>query len=208
MKLFLASSLDRTIKLLTEKLVTSPSETKVLFVANAADPYTIDKFWVRADKEAFANLGFQVMEVDLREMSVEDFAKNLKGTDILHMCGGSVLYLISLLGERGMQSLIGDAVKNNEVIYTGTSAGSMVVSNNLELCAYDQEELDFVKGIKDFTGLGLVNFLIIPHSNQEAFIENHKEIIEHLPQHQTPLIFLQDDQAVWAEDSKFEILSV
>ncbi len=49
MKLFLASSLDKTFPLLLQKFSKSPKESKVIFVANAADPFD-DKWWIELDK--------------------------------------------------------------------------------------------------------------------------------------------------------------
>ena len=208
MKLFLASSLDKTISLFQQKWTKSPEDTNVLFISNAADPYLTDKFWIRWDREAFGKLGFKITEIDLRETTKEKFAECLATADILHMCGGSVLYLISLIKKQDLQSTIIDAVKNNRVLYSGTSAGSMIVSEKLDLCTFDQEELNFVKGMTDFPGLGFVNFLILPHCNQEMFVESNKKMIEHLPECPQVLMCIQDSQVVWVEDGKMEILSV
>ena len=48
MKLFLASSLDKTLPLFEPLLVPAtkePSNLKVIFIANAADPYQ-EKWWI------------------------------------------------------------------------------------------------------------------------------------------------------------------
>ena len=52
MKLFLASSLDKTMPLLFERMAKPAGETKVLFVANAGDPFQ-EQPWIVNDREAF-----------------------------------------------------------------------------------------------------------------------------------------------------------
>jgi len=207
MKLFLASSLDKSASLLQEKLSGSLKNKKVLFIANAADNHTGDKWWIQSDRETFKKLDCEVTDIDLRSISKDNFANNIKESDILHFCGGSVLYLISLIREKDMQQIIIDAVRDNEILYTGTSAGSMIVAQDLSLSAFDPGEETPTENIKDFSGLGLTNFIVWPHTNNKEFAEDNKKIIEKLPDYNQPLIFLYDNQAVWVEDEKFEILN-
>ena len=96
MKLFLASSIDKTATLLTPLLSKEPKLTRLLFVANAADPYT-EKWWIDLDRDKFIELGFQLTEIDLRRVSAEEFLKMLNESDVLHICGGGVYYLINLI---------------------------------------------------------------------------------------------------------------
>jgi len=67
----------------------------------------------------------------------------LKESDIIHFCGGSVIYLICLIKERGFDKLIVEYVKKDKIIYTGTSAGSMIVADDLTIDAYDPDEKEF-----------------------------------------------------------------
>ncbi len=209
MKLFLASSFDQTASLLKKKLNNKVKGKKVIFIANASDTHKGDTWWVRIDREAFIKLGCKTIDVDLRSVSKTDFDKLLKTSDIVHFCGGSVLYLINLLKEKGFDKLVIDLVKKGKIIYTGTSAGSMIPAKDLKLSYYDPEEKEYidVEKMKDFSGLGLVNFLIIPHTNNKDFTKGNVEMVKFLPKFSQPLIFIYDNQAVWVEDDKFEILS-
>lgn len=212
MKLFLASSLDKTLPLLLSKLSKPVSEMKVIFVANTADPYE-DKWWVDLDRQAFKKAGFQLLEIDLRKVSKDDFAKELDNADILHICGGLVLYFLALIRERGIDEIIKDYVQNDRIIYTGTSAGSIIAAQSVELYRYekyDKKETEIVKNISDFSGLGFVDFLIIPHTGNEEQDELHKEMVEHkyLAEYHAPLIFLRDNQAIWVDDEKIEIIKI
>lgn len=207
MKLFLASSLDKTLPLLLQKFFKPPQKTKVIFIANAADPFD-DKWWVDLDRQAFLKSGFEIIEVDLKNITEDRFTEQVQNADILHICGGSVFYLLSLLKKSTFHKTITGAVRKNKIFYTGTSAGSVIVSPSLEIYKYDPEEKKFFDPKSDFSGLNFVNFLIVPHCNNPEFVEANKAVIEHSPKFPIPLIFIQDNQVVWVEDNKFEILSL
>lgn len=208
MKLFLASSFDKTIKIFEKKLGTSISGKKVIFVANAADKHTTDTWWVRVDREAFVKHGCNLSEIDLRNISESDLEKLLNVSDIIHFCGGSVLYLLNLIKEKGLSNIIIDQVRKGKIIYSGTSAGSIIPALDLRLFNFDSEEKEYidVESIKDFSGLGLVNFLILPHTNNIDFVDANTVVVRHLPEFSQPALFLYDNQAVWVEGDKFEIV--
>lgn len=209
MKLFLASSFVKTAKLLPKKVGKNLKGKKVIFIANAADNDKGDKWWIKSDRDAFIKLGCKTLDTDLRTISKVDFIKLLKNSDIIHFCGGSVIYLICLIKERSFKKLIVNEVKNKKLIYTGTSAGSMIPANDLTIDSYDPDEKEYVAKMKDKTGLELVNFLIIPHTNSKDFAKGNSKMVSELPDIKThqSLIFLYDNQAVWVENNKFEILS-
>jgi dipeptidase E len=208
MKLFLASSFEKTAAIFEKKMKAKLKKKNVIFIANAADNHTGDKWWIKADNKTFTDYGAVVLETDLRTISKEEFTYLLEISDIIHFCGGSVLYTISLLKERGFDSLISDYVENNKIIYSGTSAGSMIVAKDLSLCAFDPEEKPFLEKMKNYTGLGLVDFLIMPHANNADFTEGNVEMVKRLPKYSQSVIFIYDRQAVWVEDNKLEIVSL
>lgn len=208
MKLFLASSFDKTALLLPKKLGFSLTDKKVLFISNASDNHVGDRWWVKIDRDAFISLGCQITDLDLREISKEDFSDILSTADIIHFCGGSVLHLLLVLQQKDVVSIIAEAVSKGKIIYTGTSAGSMIVSKDITLAKYDDEEAPFIDKVNNLSGFGLVSFMILPHSNNLGFIESNKKTISHTPENNTPLIVINDNQAVYVEDEKFEILNI
>lgn len=209
MKLFLASSLNKTFKLFLEKVDFNGKRPTVLFIANASDNHKGDTWWINLDRDTFVNNGFDVKEIDLRQINKEEFAEKLKKTDILHFCGGSVLYLLDLLKRKEMAQIVYAFVKENRVIYTSTSAGSMIVASDVTLSKYDDEEKNFIENnITDFTGIGLVDFFIIPHCQQEIFLQSNKDMLNGLPLNTHPVILLNDNHAVWVDNEKLEFLTV
>lgn len=205
MKLFLASSLDKVIALLKPFL--PKTNSRVIFIANASDNHGGDKWWIDSDRKALKEIGCDILDVDLRQTTEDEFSKLLQNADMIHFCGGSVLYLIELIKEKKLKDLIVSFVKNGG-LYTGTSAGSMIVSSDLLLSTTDPEEKELVDitKIKEYSGLGLVDFLIIPHCNNSEFVASNKDLVELMPQTDRPLIWIYDNQAVLVEGQSFRIL--
>lgn len=205
MKLFLASSIDKTLSLLKQRI--PKSANRVIFIANAADPFD-DQWWIDLDRKAFKKFGFEIIEVDLRKIDKNEFEQKLKYANILHFCGGSVFYLLSILKQKNLENLIIKYVKNNKVIYTGTSAGSIIPAPLLSIYKYDTEESKFFRSDMDSKGLGLIDFIILPHCSNPEFVENNKNVVERVHEIKIPLLLLQDNQAIWIEDKKLELLSI
>lgn len=206
MKLFLASSGDKTLHLFKEQLPNIGN--KVVFVANAADPYSADAFWVDWDKNKLKELGYEQHELDLRDTAPDQLKEVLEANDILHVCGGSVYYLIALLQKKHLGDVIAGAIINETVVYTGTSAGSIILSENVKAFSYNDEEAEYIKKISGHKGLGILNFGIVPHSNQADFVNEHKKIVEEMPNDPTALFYIQDHQALWINDDKMSLLEV
>lgn len=204
MKLFLASSADKTIHLL--KNLSPDTGKKVLFVPNAADPYATEHFWVDWDRKAFIELGYSITEIDLRNTSKEEFKRLLEETDVLHICGGSVSYLGWILKEKDIAESIIEAVGNDSIVYTGTSAGAMIVSEDLAMFSYDdEEEREYTSRGFNKKGLGLIPWTIVPHCNQPDFTESHRRVVDELVTNPTAVIFLHDTQAIWVVNDSFRL---
>lgn len=204
--MFLASSIDRTLDFVAREFDIEPAETPVLFVANAADPYE-DTWWVELDRKKFKELGYPVTEADVCDMSAEDFTSAIEKSSILHFAGGSVFHLMHLLRKNGLEEGVVNAVRSGKVIYTGTSAGSIVVSGSIASYSYDEEEVEHIKKVPEKTGLGLVDFVIVPHCNNPDYAVQSSNIAGHLPDLPEPHMFLHDNQAVVVQDNNLKIIA-
>ncbi|AKM78407.1 MAG: Peptidase family S51 [Candidatus Wolfebacteria bacterium GW2011_GWE1_48_7] len=207
MYLFLASSLDKTLPLLRPLLKNKPA-TKVAFIANASDNAQEHPWWVDNDRIKFKELGYETTDIDLRTITAEELEQTLADADILHIAGGAVFYLVGLIRKRGLESTIVDTIKNDSIIYTGTSAGAMIMGPSLAMFAFDEEEKPFLADVPDQKGLGIINFSIMPHSNNPEFVNEFGKVVEKLPINTDPLLFIQDTQAVWLENNTFKIVSL
>lgn len=205
MKLFLASSADKTIHLLKEKV--PDIGNNVLFIANAGDPYE-DQWWIDWDRAKFKELGYNLNEIDLRETTPEEFEQQLQASDIVHMCGGSVYYIMGLIFEKKLEDVLTKAIKDENIIYTGTSAGSIIVSDSIKAFSYDSDETEYLKTVPNDNGLSLLNFSIVPHNNNQDSIPGHRKMVDEMPNDPTALFYIQDKQALWIEDKEITLLEV
>lgn len=205
--MFIASTFSDTVDLFLKHVW--QKGLKVLFIANPIDPFPgKNHYWVRKDRKAFLDNGFIVEDIDLRIISCKNFEKKIKDYDILHICGGSALYILKLLKDTGMDKAIASAVKRGRIIYTGTSAGSMIMSPNISFCADDEDEQEagMVGKLKNMDAIGLMPFYIICHAQEKQYIPSTKRSIDKLPKNKLPILFLNDNMALWIEDNKIEVL--
>jgi dipeptidase E len=200
-RLFLASSFDRTIDLFIQSCsINDPSKLTVGFIDIAAEPYknTSDLFWVEQDFIAFTNKGFKVVRVDLNS-----YKGNFSEFQIIHFCGGHTRYLLSKLHKLSVFETIKSIVSEGNIIYTGTSAGSMIVAPSLFGVGRLDDDIDENFSKQDQMGLGLVDFLILPHFQNPEFVDINYESIKST-NYPHPLIFLNDNQAVYVNNTTCE----
>jgi len=122
------------------------------------------------------------------------------------MCGGSVFYLASLLRQNGHEEVIKEALENDSIVYTGSSAGSAVLAHDLTAFSYDDHEAEHISKVPDMKGPDVVPFGILCHSNNAEFVEENKKIIESAPNNPTALFFIHDHQVLWMKEGRFELL--
>ena len=201
--MFIASTFADTVGLFKQRV----KGGAVIFIANPADPFK-NKYWVRKDFKAFQNNGYKTIPVDLKQHDADGLSRMLKDYDIIHFCGGSAIYTLQLLREKKMDVVIVDAVKSG-LIYTGTSAGSMIVAPDISLCAedVDEKEAAMVGKIKNFKGLGLVPYYLMCHSQEKYYVPSTKKAINQLPKNKLPILMLNDGMAVWHENGSMQILN-
>ena len=205
MKLFIASTFSDTVKLFVQR----QHGGKVLFIANPCDPFK-NKYWVNKDYQAFVNNGtFEIERCDLRTMDALALEDKLQGINILHVCGGSVLYILDLLHKKGMHIVIQEAIRRG-VIYTGTSAGSIIMAPDVSFGADDIDEHDagMVGKVKDFRGLGMIPYFPQCHAQEKYYFKSIKRVIPLLSKNKTPILFMNDNHAAWHIDGKMFLESL
>ena len=202
-KLFLASSLNLTIlNFIKIAKIADSKNLNVGFIDIASEPYRgkIDLFWVDNDRKAFMKNNFKVTNLDLNSYKGDFMEFN-----ILHFCGGHTRYLLSKIHKLGHFDSIRSAITNKNIIYTGTSAGSMIVAPSLVGAGQLDDDINEKFSLKKQEGLNLVNFLILPHFNNPNFIASNHQSIQST-NYPYPLIFLNDNSAIWVDSNQFQII--
>ena len=133
MKLFLASSPNlsavQTQALL--ELVGKAKFDKVLVINTAVVPYGLapKPEWYVRSVDPLRALSTEVEEVSLIEEDIP--ADSLSNYDLIFVSGGNVFYLAYQLHETSWGTKISEYI-NNGGVYAGSSAGSIILTDNIE----------------------------------------------------------------------------
>lgn len=97
---------------------------------------------------------------------------NINDFDVMYMIGGNTFYLLDIIRKTNFNEDIRKFI-NSGKIYVGSSAGSEILGNSIApAIGYDKNNINMT----NFTGLKIVDGLIIPHCNKkEDFINKLKK---------------------------------
>lgn len=158
---------------------------KVLYITTASDGEKDDnKLWMLKEYKTILDLG--ISEDNITEYKIGNKI-DLSKFDMIYMMGGNTFYLLDVIRKTGFGSDIKNFIKSNK-IYIGSSAGSEILGSSIETAlGFDDNNV----GMSDYTGLKIVDALIVPHSNKkEEFIKNLKAKTKE------KIIFLYDGDGV------------
>lgn len=143
---------------------------KVLYITTAVDGEDDgDKPWMAREYKTILDLG--INESNITEYKIGSNDIDINNFDIIYMMGGNTFYLLDMIRKYNFDDSIRNFISKGK-IYIGSSAGSEILGSSIEpALPYDKNKVN----MNDFSGLKLVNGLIIPHSNKkEEFINNLK----------------------------------
>jgi dipeptidase E len=196
-RLFLTSAglPSETTEYFLKLLNKNPKDTKLCFIATAADP-SEDKWFVKKDIERLKELGFRITEIDLKQENENSLNKKLQDFDVIYVEGGNTFYLLKYVRESGFDKALDKFLKKGG-IYVGVSAGAMIAGLNIESAEWKHLDRNTVN-LKDLTGLKLVPFVISVHIDEKniGIIKNAAAKTDY------PVVALTDKQAILAENDK------
>ncbi len=200
MKLFLASQARDPESLTKLKDFVGGLEGKTIAyiptAANGEEPYgawkTDSETW-----EIINTLGAKVTPFVLEDYKNSSVLPELKGKDILWFAGGMCGYLMYWIRRCEIDKHIRELLDARSV-YVGSSAGSMITSKTLDLAEWDL--LDAEVGASVIPGLGLVDFQIYPHFEDELRSEIEKRW------QKGTLYLLKNGEVITVVEGKIEVL--
>ena len=90
------------------------------------------------------------------------------------------------------------------LIYIGESAGSVIIAPNIEYVSVMDNKI-LAEELDDYTGLNLVDFYIVPHFEEEPFIESSRKIVE-LYKDKLDLKLINNKEIILVENDDFKII--
>lgn len=200
-KLFLSSNASRIMDKIVSRLPSTPDKLNMAFIPTGADPYD-EKPWLEQDKTALKKAGFKFFELDLKEKDIPSLKESLSDIDIIFIAGGDVYYLMKAIQDSGLDEIIKFFIRR-ETIIIGSSAGSVVLGPSIN--PYSVFNDDHSVKLDNTDGLGLIDFLILPHTDNPKYHAYHQQIRDKY-EDQYELMPLADDQLIVVEKGKREIV--
>lgn len=185
---------------------------KLAYIANARDggsEYDRSSKTVE-HKVQFENLGFEFVEIDLRKYFDHQVPHDLLDNfGVVWCAGGNTFLLRAAMKLSGFDKIMIRKIKNNEIAYGGSSAGSMLVAPTLKGTERGDSQEEVQKVYKQqitWEGLGLVDFVIIPHWGSSWWGEKALMVKSDLDNQNIPYKLLSDGQVLLIDGDKEELL--
>ncbi|MBI5065143.1 Type 1 glutamine amidotransferase-like domain-containing protein [Candidatus Woesearchaeota archaeon] len=180
------------------KLINKPaSKIKIVFVPTASRTEEELKYVEESKREL---LDFEIEEKNIKTLNLDNPIKytEIKDYDVLYVCGGNTFYLLKKVRESGFDKIIIEFVENNK-LYFGVSAGSILVCQNIEIASPgDENDVN----LRDLKGLNLVDVIVSPHYCEKE----RKDVEKFKKKSKIPVVTLTDSQALLVIDGKKEII--
>ncbi len=187
---------------LFKKIIGQPKVSKALFITTAAVPYGFDPKpeWLSESLESMSQFAETVDETSLE--AGEYMPNDLSQYDFIFVSGGNTFYLAYRLAKIGLDKKIKEYI-NNEGVFSGSSAGSIILMDSIEHFAPAD---DPSKAPKIYSGLGLIDFAVIPHAKSEKYGLVMDKIAEKYKAEGIDVIPIDDNQVLVINNGNKEII--
>jgi dipeptidase E len=177
----------------------------LVFITTASEPKRErgELKWQNIDRDA----GFDIFDYTITGKNEQQLAEDLKEVDVIYVSGGNSFYLLEKAKESGFENVVKNLLLRGK-IYIGTSAGSIIAGPDI-YPTYYLDAADEAKNLKDYKGISLVDFTVLPHWGSEHFKERYlNQRLEHAYKIGYKLILLNDNQYVAVDGDKYRIIDV
>jgi dipeptidase E len=177
-----------------------PSKLRLAHVITASRMET-NTDYVDRDRIALQELGFQVTDIDLENLTPDTAFDELNKFDIIYVQGGNTFYLLKQARACNFGQAVRKFLEDPNKWYVGVSAGSYLACPTIEMGNWKRQKDQH--GLEDLTGMNLVPFLLSVHYNREKYRE---VLAEKIPTASHPVRILTDDQAFLVKDGDVVLL--
>ncbi len=184
---------------LEESLPDTGAPVRIAYIDDAAAPFAGEAF-VADERDQLNRLGYELRDVTTSRMSPADFQAVLEEVDALYLAGGHTFALLHALRTSGADQVLLEVVRGG-MPYMGASAGAVVAGPSIEpICLMDDPRQ--VPELQDFTGLSLVDDVVVPHADGNLAPYPAAVIGKVVETYDAdfPLVLLPDDHALIYRD--------
>lgn len=192
------------VKALQQLVVLPLDQMQLAYITTAAMAEGGDKNWVIDDLKQVQSIGCK--SIDLIDIALEPalWRQRLESADILYVGGGQTLYLVHWFRQSGLALDFQKLLESK--VYVGVSAGSMIlgpVINSALLKALYAEDMSY----SDTTGLGVIDFTILPHLHSHYFPQVTEGIVDQYLQTIPGRTYVLDDHtAILIDNDLVEVI--
>lgn len=204
-RLFLASAIEYVAVDIARRLDTPGMPMG--YITTAAEVGEGDLGWLEAGRAALVEAGFDVFNYTITGKTEAEIRQELEGVGAVCLSGGNNFYLLAKIRESGFDRIAAEWVAGGRP-YLGSSAGSIVAGPDLAI-TYLPEDAAYAAGLASYRGLGLVDFVVLPHWGSDYFRDVYLErrlAVAYTTGHK--IIPLTDYQYVCVEDGQYRIEQV
>jgi len=200
MKLYLSSvGLKNSTELYN--LIEKSKGIKTALITNAIDLKSTEDRRVRYDLiiSELKKLSLELTDINLGDYigNTDGLKKELRKYDFVWVSGGNVFYLRQIMKRSGFDKIIKELV-NSGLVYGGDSAGALVICPSLEGLDL-ADPIDKVEEVI-YEGIGLVDFIPLPHWGNEKFKDVLPTIKTGYVQKGYEVEVMNDTQGIIVED--------
>ena len=198
----LTSSLYESIELVKKFLDKNTESKKILFIPTATNVDEYKKY-IHLTQKAFEDFDYEVENFDVSIFSEEIAKEKLSEAKIVFISGGNTFYLLQELKRKNLTSYLKERIENG-LLYIGESAGSVIAAPDIEYASIVDDKT-LATELDDYTGLNLVDFYIVPHFEEEPFVESSRNTVE-LYKDKLDLKLINNKEAILVENNNFTII--
>ena len=200
--MILTSSLYESIELVKKFLDKNTESKKILFIPTATNVDEYKKY-IYLTQKAFEDFGYEVENFDVSIFSENTAKEKLSEAKIVFISGGNTFYLLQELKRKNLTSYLKERIENG-LLYIGESAGSVIAAPDIEYASIVDDKT-LATELEDYTGLNLVDFYIVPHFEEEPFVESSRNTVE-LYKDKLDLKLINNKEAILVENNNFTII--
>lgn len=144
------------------------NDNKIVIIPNALDAKGEEKIRknLKEDIELLEKIGFNVTVIDLKNYfgHYNKLKEELSTYNACCVMGGNVFVLNKAMNFSGFDIFLKEKKNDDDYLYIGYSAGSCVLSKNLEQLDILDEPIKFYdEQSVNYKGLGFIDYIFIPH---------------------------------------------
>ena len=200
--MILTSSLYESIELVKKFLDKNTESKKILFIPTATNVDEYKKY-IHLTQKVFEDFDYEVENFDVSIFSEEIAKEKLSEAKTVFISGGNTFYLLQELKRKNLTSYLKERIENG-LLYIGESAGSVIAAPDIEYASVIDDETVATE-LDDYAGLNLVDFYIVPHFEEEPFVESLRNTVE-LYKDKLDLKLINNKEAILVENNNFTII--